>query len=699
MDFFEAQARAKRRTNRLVVLFVFAVLGTIAASYLAALLILSQTRDSGYDGYSATPLLYWDPQLAGTIAAVTLLVVGLASLFKWSQMRAGGSAVAEMVGGRRVDPHTSDLRERRLLNVVEEMAIASGTPVPAVYVLENEPGINAFAAGLTTADAAVAVTRGTLDKLNRDELQGVIGHEFSHILNGDMRLNVKLTAIVFGILVIGLIGRGILRSLGRGRIRTSGGGKNKGGGLALVVAVGLALLIIGYIGYFFGRLIQAAVSRQREFLADASAVQFTRNPGGISGALKKIGGYALGSTMLDNRSAEIGHFFFAQGLRSTFGGLWATHPPLPERIRAVEPRWDGQLFEPPELVDVEKESFASAGLTGPAAASSATAASSSAGVPPASSTSSALVRRQVIREGDNPIAPPARIPFQAAAVVAGIGALTESHFTQAQALLASLPPRLRDAAHDAATAVPLTYALLLAGNAVGANKQQTPDASPAAATAPEHSDDAAFGAIKQHSPGDLAVTAELLPLARTLAPAAKLPLLQLALPALRTLDRAALDRFATTLDELVHADARVTPFEFALQKMLLRQLALARSPRTAVRFHSFQPLAAEFSVLLSVLARAGSAEPARVVSAFAHGVAQLPLLADRLALQPADACTLEKLDDALDRLAESALPIKQRALIAAAHVVGADGSVTDEEGELYRALAAALDCPAPALAA
>ncbi|MBA3850586.1 MAG: peptidase M48, partial [Opitutus sp.] len=314
MDFFEAQARAKRRTNRLVALFALAVLGTIAASYLAAILIFRQVQpiaeqtEANYWEYQRTArwpdraafTQWWDPQIFAGVAVGTLAIVGLASLFKWSQMRAGGSAVAEMVGGRRVDPRTTDLRERRLLNVVEEMAIASGTPVPAVYVLENEPGINAFAAGLTTADAVVAVTRGTLDKLNRDELQGVIGHEFSHILNGDMRLNVKLTAIVFGILVIGLIGRGILRSLGRGRIRT-GGGKNKGGGLAVIAAVGLALLLIGYIGYFFGRLIQAAVSRQREFLADASAVQFTRNPGGISGALKKIGGYALGSTMLDNR--------------------------------------------------------------------------------------------------------------------------------------------------------------------------------------------------------------------------------------------------------------------------------------------------------------------------------------------------------------------------------------------------------------
>ena len=311
MDFFEAQERARKRTKRLVFLFAFAVLGTVLAGYAVSWLLLHNlgsyqgyTRDSyGRRVYreSASSQPLFDPKLFLLVTGGTVTVVGLASLYKWSQMRTGGSAIAEMVGGRPVDLKTTDLRERKLLNVVEEMSIASGIPMPAVYVLEDEPGLNAFAAGLTTSDAAVAVTRGTLDKLTRDELQGVVAHEFSHILNGDMRLNVRITAIVFGILVIGLLGRGILRSLGRGRVRTGGG--KKGGGIALILAIGLALLIIGYIGYFFGRLIQAAVSRQREFLADASAVQFTRNPGGITGALKKIGGYALGGEQVQRELA------------------------------------------------------------------------------------------------------------------------------------------------------------------------------------------------------------------------------------------------------------------------------------------------------------------------------------------------------------------------------------------------------------
>ncbi len=657
MDFFEAQERARQRTNRLVFLFVFAVLGTVLAGYAASWFLFDTLESNqGYTGDRSGRRVYlealpsrslFDPKLFLLVTSGTVAVVGLASLYKWSQMRAGGSAVAELVGGRRINPQTTDLRERRLLNVVEEMAIASGLPVPAVYILEQEPGINAFAAGLTTSDAVVAVTRGTLDKLTRDELQGVVAHEFSHILNGDMRLNVKLSAIVFGILVIGLLGRGILFSLGRGRVR--GGGKDKGGGIAVIIGVGIALLIIGYIGYFFGRLIQAAVSRQREFLADASAVQFTRNPTGVAGVLKKIGGYALGSSMTGKHAAEIGHFFFAQSFRSSFGGLWATHPPLAERIRAVEPRWNGELFEPPELVDVSSESFAAAGVGG------------------------------APKPSPNNPDPLARIPFVPLAIMAEIGALTDAHFRRAQSLLETIPASLREAAHDPLRAEALVYALLL------------DQAEPTRARQ--------FALIEQHAGkvADANVRA-LYPDTRTLDPAARLPAVQLSLSALRKLERDGLALFVSTLDELVHADAKISPFEFALQKMLVHQLELMRQPRKAVEFHSFKAVENETLVVMSALARFASADEAVARRGFALGAAQVKLL-DHPILLDAGSCTLERLDAALDRLAASSLPIKQRVLAAATHIIGADGTVTVEEGELYRAIAATLDCPAPALPA
>ena len=651
MDFFEAQARAKKRTHRLVFLFVLAVAGTILTGYAATIFLLHQTAGRGgrqgryatYYSDPAAPASYWDPKVFAGVTVGTVLIIGLASLFKWSQMSQGGSAVAEMVGARPVDPKTTDLRERRLLNVVEEMAIASGIPLPAVYVLDEEPGLNAFAAGLTTSDAAVTVTRGTLDKLSRDELQGVIGHEFSHILNGDMRLNVRITAIVFGILVLGLLGRGILNTLGQSRVRVSGDGK-KGGGLALVLASGVALMIIGYVGYFFGRLIQAAVSRQREFLADASAVQFTRNPGGLTGALKKIGGYAIGSDMVSHRTAELGHFFFAQGFRSNLGGLWATHPPLTERIRAVDATFDGQFPEPPEVVDVEHDSFVTAGLAA------------------------------------KHFSPPAA--FNPAAAVATIGSLTPQHVDYAQSLLGRVPPRLRDAARSATEAPALIYALLLDADPALREKQ--------------------FGLIGATDSGlVLQSVRELAPAAAAAPAATRLPLLTLTLPALRGLPDNAIDRLTRTAEALIMADGTVSVFEFMLKKALTRHVILARRPAGNNRPQIFNlgGIARETSLVLSILASAAGDARGLQVAAFAAGVSQLPQLAGQLAFGAADTWDFAELDAALDKLDTAAGPIKQQLLFAAAHVVSQDGVILPAEAELLRAVSDALGCPMPPLIA
>lgn len=668
MNFFEAQDRARRRSKRLVLLFALAVLGTILAGYAAALFVLRSAGDferSSRPNSSRTTLLafssannLWQPRLFGWIAGGTIAVVGLASLFKWSQMRQGGAAIAAMVGGRPVEPRTTDLAERRLLNVIEEMAIASGTPMPAVFILDDEPAINAFAAGLTTADAAIAVTRGTLDKLTRDELQGVIAHEFSHILNGDMRLNVRLTAVVFGILVIGLVGRGLLRTLGRGRVRLGGDGKGKGGGIALVVAIGLALLIVGYIGYFFGRLIQAAVSRQREFLADASAVQFTRNPGGIGGALRKIGGYSLGGRLVNHEAGEFSHFFIAQAFGSAFGGLWATHPPLEERIRAVEPNWDGKLFEPDEVVDITRESFQTAGFGGGQRFSA-----------------DETVRRAHAAPADiTPAPPPRRLPFKPAAVVADIGALTESHLRHAQTLLATLPERLREAARDPASAPLLVFSLVLQTGPERARQTELLD--------------------RTLGPDGLARLTPLRQAISVIDPAVRLPLLQLCEPALRTLDSSALDQFVSTLDELVHVDDQVTLGEFALQRMLVHHLRLGRSHRTAQAVSAFS---VDLALVLSCLAHAGARDETAAAAAFAAGARQLGRSTPPELLPPGR-CRLDSVDAALDRLALAPLAQRQQLLSAAAHVIGADGTVSLEEGDLYRAIAASLDCPTPVFA-
>jgi Zn-dependent protease with chaperone function len=330
MDFFGHQAQARTKTTRLVVYFCFAVIFIIVSVYFASLLILHFTQAPQQPGAARPALVLWDPRLFGLVVVGTLGVVLIGSLYKTIALSKGGSAVAEALGGRLLGADPTDADERKLRNVVQEMAIAAGMPVPKIYVLDNDGGINAFAAGHAPSDAAIGITRGGMTLLTRDELQGVIGHEFSHLLNGDMRLNIRIMGILFGIVCLSVIGRVLLYTRGGG-----GRGRNP------LVFVGLALIVIGALGILFGRLIQAALSRQRELLADASAVQFTRNPAGLAGALKKIG--SAGSRIESAHAGEASHMFFENGLGKPLFSMMATHPPLEQRIRAIDPAWDGKF--------------------------------------------------------------------------------------------------------------------------------------------------------------------------------------------------------------------------------------------------------------------------------------------------------------------------------------------------------------------
>lgn len=340
-NFFAQQDLARRNTRILVVLFTLAVLLLLTLTNVIALISLGFVDPAFLSSSLQWRTLPWD--LVGWVSFTVLAAVTLAVLFKWQQLKAGGRAVAESLGGIRLLPDSQDPLQRRLLNVVEEMALAANTPVPPVYLLP-EQGINAFAAGYSPADAVIGVTQGCLEHLNREELQGVIAHEFSHILNGDMRMNIRLIAILNGILFLGHIGYYMLRGSSRaGAIRassrSSGNNKNNGGGGIVLLALGL--VVIGYVGSFFGNLIKAAVSRQREFLADASAVQFTRNPRGIAGALKAIGSHSVSSKIKNQNADENSHLFFGEAI-SRWASIFATHPPLSTRIKRLEPHWNGK---------------------------------------------------------------------------------------------------------------------------------------------------------------------------------------------------------------------------------------------------------------------------------------------------------------------------------------------------------------------
>jgi len=340
MNFFAAQDKARRNTTRLVVFFLMAIASLIILSNIVILLALGFVNPEYLAADDFFAQFDWTQFAMVSVGIASVILIG--TVYKLVQLSGGGRSVAEMMGGKLIPQDTYDYDEKKLINVVTEMSIASGTPVPAVYVMEHEQGINAFAAGYTQKDAVVAVTRGTLETLTRDELQGVIAHEFSHIFNGDMRLNIRLIGILHGILIIGIVGYYVLRAAPRSR-------SSRGNGAAPLALLGLGLMVVGYSGTFFGNLIKSAVSRQREYLADASAVQFTRNPEGIAGALKKIGGNSYGSRVNAAAAEEISHTFFGEAVGHFMNFMMATHPPLEKRIRRIDPGWDGDYITPQKI--------------------------------------------------------------------------------------------------------------------------------------------------------------------------------------------------------------------------------------------------------------------------------------------------------------------------------------------------------------
>jgi Zn-dependent protease with chaperone function len=662
MNFFEAQDSARTRSRTLVVLFVAAVAAIIVAIYAVVHMVLGPGVQGGIN-----------PGLLLAVAVFTSGLIAAGSMARTVQLRQGGSKVAELMGGRRVKPNTTDDAERRLVNVVEEMAIASGTPVPAIYVMDNEPGINAFAAGYTLDDAAVAVTKGTLDRLSRDELQGVIAHEFSHILNGDMRLNIRLMGILFGILLLAIVGRGLLRSgafAGRGRR----GGRDSGGGQ--IALVGIALIAVGYIGVFFGKLIQAAVSRQREFLADSSAVQFTRNPDGIAGALKKIGG--LSSRIEDHHAQEAGHLFFANGLGKPFAGMLATHPPLTDRIQRLDPSFAGEYPQ-------QQAARRAAGDAAPRRAASMAGFASDEEMAnidaPAATASPARATDTVPAHAP---AGPARaaagtLEVSGAALLASIGAPQPEHVAYAGRLLASLPQDVRDAAHEPDRAAALLFALLLHDDGDAVARQR--DVVVAAA-------------------GE-AVLKEATALADALRPLglpARLPVLDVLLPALRELTPDQQAAIRSAAGELVAADQRMDMFEFALLHVLNRQLTTVAQPRRAPEPEPVKSLGAlrgDVEVILSAAAWSGTDDLAEARSAFATGADSLHRQAGPMDLRRRSAIDLGAVDAALAR-ARAALPTLRRRIIEACSLVAAhDGRIHMQEAEMLRAVAEAIDCPMP----
>jgi len=654
MNFFEHQKRARRNTLWLVALYLFAVLAILGAID-ALVSVLFVVNSVSLAGVRAPNELHW---IALTIPAT--VIVG-ATAYKVIQLADGGEAVARMVGARQVLRQSNDPHEIRLLNVVEEMAIAAGTTVPPVYVLDDEPAINAFAAGYVPNEAIIAVTRGALEKLNRDELQSVIGHEFSHILNGDMRVNVRMIGVLFGITCIGSIGRFLMRAASGSRSSSRRGG----GGQAGILALGLGLVVIGAIGVFFARVIKAAVSRQREFLADASSVQFTRNPDGLAGALDHISASGAG-TLVDGRYAEeLSHMFFGQSVTMFLAGLMDTHPPLDERIRRVRPGFprsdyrvrrakeDADAMRPPTEIGGDTAMRYDLEAWGGAAAISRAAQRETA---------------RISGEGDAPLA-------QSARVVASVGNPTSAHVRYARGLLESIPPMLHMMATEPKGAHALVLALVLAQDETERALQND--------------------ALDKLGMGELASLA-LAPamLLRKLGPAYVLPLLDLATPSLRILQNAERMQLLAALRCAVKADRKVTLQEFVVLSIAQQRLQAHAGRAEPIGKRKLFELTADVETALSLLTHAGQADGPWEQLAFERA-AVLVHLSGTIALKPWSEIRLDSVTESLGRLRELAPDAKARLLEACVLAVTADEIINLREAELVRLIASELDLPLP----
>ena len=641
MDFFRRQAETRRLSRWLVLLFILAIVGcVIAVDFVVVTVatILSQNSETFVPQADGL----WFQQYPGLVmlsSFVVLGVIGCSSWIKSSQLSAGGSVVAQSVGGTRVTADTNDPLRRRLLNVVGEMAIASGVPVPAVYVLEREAGINAFAAGHNPSNAAIAVTRGALTTLSRAELQGVIAHEFSHVLSGDMRLSTRLIGWLFGLMVIALIGRFVLRVAPRG-----GGGRKGGGAIAIIMAAALAVMILGYIGLFFGRLIQAAVSRKRESLADASAVQFTRDPTGLRGALVKIGALGAGSKFQDSSAEEVAHLLFASGVTRAF----ATHPPLEERIREIDPAFRAGEFEAMRIRLNQERAFATEEAKRP--------------------EPDAAGRLEGVLQGAIVLA-----PAVVAQMVANPGT---AQVQRAQQLRVSLPDSITAAARDAESARALFLGLALDATDDARGRQ--------------------LAFIEQHmGHNQMIVIQSLLPAIDSLAPMQRMPALLQAFPALHQLGRKERQALLKCLNELLIREGRVSIYAYAMRKLAQVQLRDELQPGARSFDLSIAAVKEDLQTLFSVLALSGSEDEIKARRAYEIGMAQL-LPVQRPPFQRLSNWPL-KLDLALNRIDRLVPAGKELLVQALVRTISHDLRMTVAESELLRAVCAVVHCPLPPL--
>ncbi|WP_369985612.1 M48 family metallopeptidase [Thalassolituus sp.] len=619
MNFFRHQEEARRNTSKLIILFslaVIAVILTVNLLFIGVIYFATFNESYGSPVWSIYDLEHW-----AVVSGTTLAVILICSFFRQLSL-SKGSDVANSLGATLLDPGSRDPDERRLLNVVEEMAIASGMPVPDVYVMEDS-GINAFAAGYQPSDAVIGITRGAMEALNRDQLQGVIAHEFSHIFNGDMRMNMRLTGIIYGIVFIGEIGRMMTRA--------SYNRHSRRGGDPRAAILGLALMAVGYGGEFFGRLIKSAVSRQREFLADASAVQFTRNPDGISGALKVIG-YGAGTRVGAPAALEVSHFFFGPVMRFR-RTLFATHPPLDERIQKIEPGWDGHYLKPrQEHVEIRPFSY---------------------------------------RESD---------------AISGFQSSNSVTTQDAMAIMDDIPYGARGeellrnelAVINAMSAEALVFALLMSGSSESIARQQQE-------------------LIHQnHGAETFRESLRYLNEVRRTDKEIRLELVERAMPALRRMSLKQYRTLNQTLVKLIQLDGKIDLYEWCLYRLILQYLGrhFGTLPAFRQKHTSAHALADDIAVVVSYVAHAGTHDDQAAGLAFEAALLSQNLLMRPRNPEHSPRRSLKPLNKALSALISSAPEVRERLMLALSVCVRHDNQITLEERDMITTLGAILETPA-----
>lgn len=625
MNFFQEQEKAKNNTKILVILFILGILGTILMTNVVVAIAIAYL-----DGVES---ISFDSNTFIFISIVIAAIIAIGSAYKYSELSSGGHVVAEAVGGTLIPHDTSDSKQRKLLNVVDEMSIASGISAPPVYLLDQS-GINAFAAGLTYDDAVIGVTRGAIETFNREELQGVIAHEFSHIFNGDMRLNIRITGLLHGILIIGIIGREILNSFNHSRHLSGSRSSKKGDIRGAIIIVAIGFTIVGFIGTTFGEIIKALISRQREFLADASAVQFTRYPEGIANALRKIG---ASSSSIDSTSASTySHLYFADAISGFWSGLFSTHPKLDDRIKRIDPSWDGSYIQHKSKKESSKKD-----------------------------------KKTTTKED--------MAKTVAAAVVIDamnhIGSVDIKRLQGASTILETIPKSLKSMSENPFSAQALIYALLCSEDEKIRNMQKE--------------------SITKHSDVLVKQTQLALTSIKTLQRDSYISLMQLCITSLKMMSLAQYKEFREYAKQLIDMDKKISLLEWNIQHLVFRPLDIYFELRKVPREkHSYiGAIRDEITFFISVLAKEQKEDDKSAEEAF--DAAKKSVKASSLKYVSVELDTYSKLEDVVFHLESAKLGVRKKVLSMAIAALEHDGEISNEDLEILNSVSSILRLPLP----